>query len=303
MATSPVAYPLGAPVINDNKISVDLAYKQPGRITKRLSDLTLQKFIAPELFSSSGASTTAGAIIYDVIRINELYTKNDVEQRGPSDEYTIVQGERTQPEVAKSEDWGGKFWMSDEAIRRNDRAQMDSLTTQLANTLVRKINQRTVAVLDAVIASLGGAGVIPGHDWGNVTLTGNNPTPNKDRPFADIITAQLAADVEELGYVYNVWVVNPRQYADLRIAYDDKLESVLKDADIQIFRSNRVTPGTAYAAVRGGVGFLDYEQMLSTETWRTPETKKNWVQSSVLPIMGVTDPYAVKKVTGLAGTP
>lgn len=301
MATSPVAYPLGAPVINDNKISVDMALKSPGRITKRLSDLTLQKFIAPELFSSSGASTTAGAIIYDVIRINELYTKNDVEQRGPSDEYTIVQGERAQPEVAKSEDWGGKFWMSDEAVRRNDTAQMDRLTTQLANTLVRKINQRTVAVLDAVITNLGGAGVIPGHDWGNVTLTGNNPTPNKDRPFADIITAQLAADVEELGYVYNVWVVNPRQYADLRIAYDDKLESVLQDADIQIFRSNRVTPGTAYAAVRGGVGFLDYEQMLSTETWRTPETKKNWVQSSVLPIMGVTDPYAVKKVTGLEG--
>lgn len=60
MTTSPVAYPLGAPVINDNKISVDLAYKQPGRITKRLSDLTLQKFIAPELFSSSGRAPPPG---------------------------------------------------------------------------------------------------------------------------------------------------------------------------------------------------------------------------------------------------
>ncbi|MDM2350571.1 Uncharacterised protein [Mycobacteroides abscessus subsp. abscessus] len=301
MATSPVAYPLGAPVINNNQISVDLAYQSPGRITKRVSDLTLQKFIAPELFSSSGASTTAGAIIFDVIRINELYTKNDVEQRGPSDEYTIVQGERTQPEVAKSEDWGGKFWMSDEAIRRNDRAQMDRLTRQLANTLVRKINQRTVAVLEAVITSLGGAGVIPGHDWGNVTLTGTTPTPNNERPFADIINAQLAADVEELGYTYNVWVVNPQQYADLRIAYGPELDTILRDGEISMFRSNRVTAGTAYAAVRGGVGFLDYEQQLQTETWREPKTKQNWVQTSVLPIMGVTDPYAVKKVTGLAG--
>lgn len=301
MATSPVAYPLGAPVINDNKISVDLAYKTPGRITKRLSDLTLQKFIAPELFSSSGTTTTAGAIIYDTITINELYTKNDVEQRGPSDEYPIVQGERQQPKVAQSEDWGGKFWMEDAAIRRNDKLQMDRLTRQLANTIVRKVNQRTVAVLDAVIASLGGAGVIPGHDWTNVTLSGTSPTPNNARPFADIIGAQLAADVEELDYVYNVWVVNPRQYADLRIAYGPELDAILRDGEISMFRSNRVTNGTAYAAVRGGVGFLDYEQMLSTETWRTPETKRNWVQSSVLPIMGVTDPYAVKKVTGLAG--
>lgn len=301
MATSPVAYPLGAPVIADPKITVDMAYKTPGRITKRLSDLTLQKFIAPELFGSPGTTTTAGAIIYDTITINELYTKTDVEQRGPSDEYPIVQGERLAPKVAQSEDWGGKFWMEDAAIRRNDTVQMDRLTQQLANTLVRKVNQRTVAVLDAVIASLGGAGVVPGHDWGVVELTGTSPTPMAERPFADIIAAQLAADVEELDYNYNVWIMNPQEYASLRVVYGPDLTSILADAGISTFRSNRVTAGTAYAAVRGGVGFLGYEQMLTTETWREPATKQNFVQSSVLPIMGVTDPYAVKKVTGLAG--
>ncbi|AUV60790.1 major head protein [Mycobacterium phage Rem711] len=301
MPTSPVAYPLGAPQITDTKISVDMAFSNPGRITKRLSDLTLQKFIAPELFGSPGTTTTSGAIIYDTITINELYTKNDIEQRGPSDEYPIVQGERGAPQVAQSEDWGGKFWMSDEAIRRNDRIQMDRLTTQLANTIVRKVNQRTVAVLDAVIASLGGAGVVPGHDWGSAELTGTSPTPMAERPFADIIAAQLAADVEELDYNYNVWIMNPQEYANLRIVYGPDLNTILEEAGISTFRSNRVTPGTAYAAVRGGVGFLGYEQMLQTETWREPATKKNWVQSSVLPIMGVTDPYAVKKVTGLAG--
>lgn len=302
MAISPVAYPLGAPVVTNNQLTVDLALKNPGRITKRLSDLTLQKFIAPELFSSSGAVTTSGAIIYDTIKVNQLYTSRDVEQRGPSDEYPIVQGERTEPKVARSEDWGGKFWQSDEAVRRNDVVGFNNLVTQLATTLVRKVNQRTVAVLDDVISGLGGAGVISGHDWGNVTLTGNSPTPSKQRPFADLMAAQLAADVEELGYEYNVWIVNPIQYADLRIAYGPDLTSILADAGISMFRSNRVTSGTAYAAVRGGVGFLDYEQMLATETWREPETKQNWVQSSVLPIMGVTDPYAVKKVTGLAGS-
>lgn len=301
MAISPVAYPLGAPVVANNGITVDMALKQPGRINKRLSDLTKQKFIASEIFGEAGTTTTTGAIIYDVITINELYTKNDVEQRGPSDEYPIVQGERLQPKVAQSEDWGGKFWMEDGAVRRNDATQMDRLTTQLANTIVRKVNQRTVAVLEDVISNLGGAGVIPGSDWSDVTLTGNSPTPNAQRPFADIIRAQLAADVEELGYVYNVWIMNPQQEADLKIAYGESYASVLQSANISTFVSNRVTAGTAYAAVRGGVGFLGYEQMLTTETWREPAKKKNWVQSSVLPIMGVTDPYALKKVTGLAG--
>lgn len=301
MPVSPVAYPLGAPTINNNQITVDMAFKQPGRINKELSNLTLQKFIANQIFSSSGAVTTAGAIIYDTITINQLYTTNDVEQRGPDDEYPIVQGERVQPQVAQSEDWGGKFWMSDEAIRRNDVREMIRLTQQLANTIVRKVNERTVAVLEAVITSLGGAGVVAGHDWSNVTLTGTNPTPNNERPFADMVGAQLAADIEELGYEYNVWVLNPQEAANLRIAYGPDYAAILQSAGVTTFVSNRVTAGSAYAAVAGGVGFLDYEQMLNTETWREPKNKKNWVQSSVLPIMGVTDPYAVKKVTGLAG--
>ena len=301
MAISPVAYPLGAPVVSNSQVTVDLAFKQPGRITKRLSDLSKQKFIAPELFGDANTTTSAGAIVYDVITINELYTKNDVEQRGPSDEYPIVQGDRGEPKVAKSEDWGGKFWMSDEAIRRNDNVQMDRLTTQLSNTIVRKVNQRTVVVLEAVIASLGGAGVIPGNNWNTVELTGTTPTAMGDRPFADLLAAQLAADVEELGYEYNVWIMNPAQYFQLRVLYGPDVYKLLEEAGISIFRSNRVTAGTAYAAVRGGIGFLGYEQMLTTETWRSPETKQNWVQASVLPIMGVTDPYALKKITGLAG--
>lgn len=301
MAISPVAYPLGAPVVANNSVTVDLAYKQPGKITKRVSDLTKQKFIAPEIFGEANTTTSAGAIIYDTITINELYTKNDVEQRGPTDEYPIVQGERLEPKVAKSEDWGGKYWMSDEAVRRNDTVQMDRLTAQLANTIVRKVNQRTVVVLDAVIASLGGAGVIPGNNWSTAELTGTSPTPSADRPFADLLSAQLAADVEELGYEYNVWVMNPQEYFNLRVVYGPDIYEMLREAGISVFRSNRVTAGSAYAAVRGGVGFLGYEQMLATETWREPQFKKNWVQSSVLPIMGVTDPYAVKKITGLAG--
>ena len=40
MALSPVAFPLGAPVVSNSQITVDIAYKQPGKITKRLSDLT-----------------------------------------------------------------------------------------------------------------------------------------------------------------------------------------------------------------------------------------------------------------------
>ena len=45
------------------------------------------------------------------------------------------------------------------------------------------------------------------------------------------------------------------------------------------------------------------EQPLATETWRqqSEDTQdRTWVKSGVRPVMYVTDPYAVVKITGLA---
>lgn len=302
MATpSPVAYPLGAPTIQGNQLTVDMALKQPQRITRRIADLTLQKFIVDKIFSSSGVSVESGAVLFDQATANDLYLTRDVEERAPGAEYPIVGADRTEPQVAKSEDWGGKFWVTDEAVRRNDRVYFDQQTTKLANTIVRKVNQRAVATLENAIAGLGGAAVVPGHDWSNVTLSGTSPTPNNARPFADFAAVQLAADIEELGVVYDLWIVNPVEDHNLRIAYGEEYADALAAAKIEVFASNRVAAGTAYAVARNQVGFLDYEQGLSTETWREEKTKRNWVQSSVMPIMGVTNPYSIKKVTGLAG--
>lgn len=299
--TAPVSYPLGAPTISNNQLTVDTALKQPGRITKRLADLTLQKFIVDKIFSSSGASVASGAVIYDQVTTNEVYLKNDVEERVPGAEYPLVTGERSEPKVAKSEDWGGKFWVSDEAVRRNEKVHFDNQVTQLANTIVRKVNSRAVATLEAAITEISGAAIIPGNDWSDVTLSGNAPTPNAERPYADFAAVQLSADREELGVTFNLWIVNPQEHANLRVAYGPDLDAMLADAGIEVFASNRVTAGVAYAVAANQVGFLNYEQGLATETWREQKTKRNWVQSSVLPIMGITNPYAIKKVTGLAG--
>ena len=298
---APVQYQLGAPAVAGNQLTVDTALKQPGRITKRISDITLQKFIVDRIFASSGTSVASGAVIYDQATRNELYTNRDIEERADAGEYPVVGSDRTEPKVAESEDWGGKVWVSDGAVRRNDKIHLDNQITALANTIVRKVNSRAVATLDAAIAGLGGAGVVPGHDWSDVTLTGTTPTPNNERPFADFAKVQLAADIEELGVTYDLWIVNPQEKHNLRIAYGPDIDAILAEAGIELFDSNRVTAGTGYAVARGQVGFLDYEQGLTTETWREQKTKRNWIQSSVMPIMGVTNPYSIKKVTGLAG--
>jgi hypothetical protein len=44
------------------------------------------------------------------------------------------------------------------------------------------------------------------------------------------------------------------------------------------------------------------EKPLGTETWREQETERNWIQSSVRPIVYVTNPFAVRKITGIGTT-
>jgi hypothetical protein len=298
---APVSYPLGAPTLSGTTLTVDTALKQPGRITKRIADLTLQKFIVDRIFSSSGTTVAAGAVIYDQTVANELYLSREPERRMPGDEYPIVGGPRRAPKVATSEDWGGKFFVTDEAVRRNDRIYFDQQVTMLGNTLVRRVNTQAIAQLEAAITALGGAGTIVGVNWGAVVTGGSSQSNNSLWPAADFVKAQVAADVDELGVTYDLWIVNPAQKGALETVYGADLGALLASYGIELFASNRVPAGTAYAVARGQVGFLDYEQGLTTETWREQKTKRNWVQTSVMPIMGITNPYSIKKFTGLAG--
>jgi uncharacterized SAM-binding protein YcdF (DUF218 family) len=44
---------------------------------------------------------------------------------------------------------------------------------------------------------------------------------------------------------------------------------------------------------------MRFEKPLSTETWREPQTQRTWLQTDIRPVMYVTNPYSLLKVTGL----
>jgi len=302
-APAPVQYPLGPPVVtNTTVLTVDMALNQPNRITRRIADLALQRFIVSRIFSTGGTAVNGGAILYEQALANDLYTDRDVERVAPGGEFPIVGASRRGPKVAEVEKYGGKFQTTDEARKRNDTVWFNNQVTMLSNTIVKKVNTRAVAELEAAIAALGGAGVFTGNDWSAVITAGTSATNNADMPAADFAEAQLLAEQDELGVTYDLWIVNPQEMAALVVIYGEKLQGVLAAAGIkEVFPSNRVTAGTAYAVARGQVGFLEYEQGLGTQTWADPETESYWTQSSVRPVMGITNPLSIRKVIGLAG--
>ncbi|TAK32341.1 MAG: hypothetical protein EPO40_03160 [Myxococcaceae bacterium] len=296
---TPVAYPLGPPTYSGNTLTVDNALQQPTRITRRIADLTLQKFIVDRIFTT-GDMVKGGAVVYDQALLNELYTDRDVEYVAPGDEFPNVTTTRTSPKVAPVEKWGGKFFVTDEAKDRNDIVGFNNQTTQLANTIVRKLNARAVETLEAAIAGIASL-TMAGHSWSSVVTGGASQTNNSGWPQADFANAQALADGDELGVVYDLLLVNPIQKAQLAIVYGAALPEVLKANGIdEMFASNRITAGTAYEVARGQVGGIQMEKPLGTEVYREEKTERTWVQASARPVFYVTNPYSIRKLTGLS---
>jgi hypothetical protein len=293
-----VANPLGPPTISGTTFSIDLALQNPTRVlTPMVLDLSRQRFFVDRAFASAGG-VTGGAVIYDVVVYPDLYADRDVERVEPGTEFPIVSFSRRAPAAAVVEKWGGKFYFLDEARDRNQISEFTKAMRQLSNTIVRKINQRGIQILEAFITA--NSRSVAGVSWGSVNTTYASGSNWPLFPARDFAKADLIAEQEEMDMDYNLWILNPTEMFNLEGIYGDKLGALLDSYDVDIFVTNRQTAGQAYALAENQVGEMRVEKPLSTETWRDPNGKEQtWVQSSVRPLMYANNSFAVLKFTGL----
>jgi hypothetical protein len=296
-APAVVSHPLGPPVVTGTSISVDTMLNAPTRITRFIMDLTLQRFVADRIFTNAGG-VTGGAVVYDIAQANELYATRDVEIVAPGSEFPLITSDRLAPATALVEKWGGKVFITDEARERNNSALLTNQLRQLSNTIVRKINQKAIAVLEAAVTAY--TRTFVGVSWTTPTTTAAGTVTPAITPARDFGEAARISETEEMGVSYNLWIIHPTQYAKLINLYGAAgLNDLLSAMNLSIYVSNRVTAGTAYVVDGTTTGEMRVEKPLGTETWREPETERTWVQSSVRPVMYVTNPFGILKVTGI----
>lgn len=290
--------PLAPPTVSGTTFTVDFALNNPTRvITPMLIDLTLQKFFVDRVFASGGG-VTGGAVIYNELEANDLYASRDVQRIAPGAEFPIITFQRRVPKVAAVEKWGGKFPFTWEARDRNDSVQFANAVRQLANTIVRKINQRGVAILDAFITA--NSRTIAGVSWGAVVTGGSSQTNHTGWPARDLGKLLQTAETDEMGQRFNLIIMNPVDYFVLFSIYGDKLDALLASFDISIFVTNRVAAGAFYAVAENQVGEMRLEQPLQTRSWDDADgIEQTWIQSSVRPVMFANNAFAVLKVTGI----
>jgi hypothetical protein len=297
--SNPVAHPLGPPTVAGTAVTVDLALNAPTRVTRTLMDLTLQRFFADRVFTSAGG-VSGGAVVYDELLANDLYSDRDIQRVAPGDEFPLVTSSRRVPKVAEVEKWGGKFFVTVEARDRNDISVFTRNVRMLANTIVRKMNQRAVEVLEAAVQASPNR-LVTGVNWATVVTAGSTASNSNLWPGYDFSRAQMQAETEELGIVYDLWILHPNEYLQLARIYGPALNDLLGSLGLSIFVTNRMTAGSAYVVQSGQVGQLRVEQPLATTQWYEQETERYWTQSSVRPLMFCDNRFAVLKFTNLAG--
>jgi hypothetical protein len=298
---TPLTYPVqGAPTISGTTVTADFLLQDPRRVTRLIASLVLQRFYVDRIFSPAG-DITGGSVVFDVADANYLYATRDVQRVEPGEEFPIITFERSAPKTAQVEKFGGKFDVTDEAVRRNRVGTINRSVQQLANTIQRKTQQRALLELTAAVTAYSRTSA--GTSWSTAAGVAVGSQVATVGPLADVTNVVKQNDVAELGYSYDLAIMNPTDWRNFRLAaggLESEARAILADSGINdVWTTNRKTAGTVYWLASGQVGELGYEVPLFTETWRDKDGKqKTWYQSSVNPIVYVTDPFAILETTG-----
>ncbi|MFN3003024.1 major capsid protein [Mycolicibacterium wolinskyi] len=287
------------PELNGRVLSVDAALRQPSIIQAQIARLADEVLLLPKFLRQLGTPVTGGSILFHAVQASDFYS-SDVEMRTPGAEYRVVEGVDPTPQLAVVEDWGGKFFIGDEQITRNLANYLDQQTTQLANTIARKLDTR----LMTEVAAAGIATLTPATGWGDLTFVGplTDLTPSAARPTAHFAEVQEMADLEELGVTHDLLIVHP-EARQLRTAYAEDLDAMLESAGFTngMFANPRVPIGVAYTVQQDMVGTVGWESAgLVTEVIDDRHKRGKWVQAYAVPAMAIDRPYAAKKINGLS---
>lgn len=302
---NPVTSPL-LPSLNGRTLTVDVALNSSTILQNAIARLADKQILLPKFFREYGAKVEGGGMLYNSIQASDSFIAGSLEQRIPGAEYKVVEGVDLDTQLALVEDWGGKFKVPDEVVMRNRVNFLVQQTTQLANTITRKLDTCVVDTLQTSAArqittpGTGIATVVVMDSWDDLVFVGplDPITPSAARPTAHFAGAQELADLEELGATYDLLVVHPNQARALRTAYGEGLNAMLTAAGFTegMFVSARIPAGTVYVCQKGNLGIVGFEIPLRVETWREPETRSWWVQAYVVPAFAVDRPYAAKKL-------
>lgn len=302
MPPAPTAYPLLAPVVSGNTITVDEALATPSRITREIATYAEQRMFIQRIFTPSGR-LSGGALLYE--RPNaiatDLYSDREVKEVAPGEEFPLLTFSRGVPMVARPRKIGGKWFVTREARLRNDQAVMNRQMVQTANTINRRVELLGLAEMGAVVTAE--SRFRTGTSWSAYAAQAPDVRTGTAGPVADILAARLQVDLEERGNSLTGAILHPNQEMAIGQAYGfGNIAEALRSAGItEYYSTPRQTAGTVTLYSPGQTGEMRLEFPLAEEVWEDAEGRqRTWYQWSVSPMFVIVDQFAMLEIRGVA---
>lgn len=309
LTPNPSQNPLAPGTLNGNKFTIDRWLKSPTVFTRAMADMVVgdEDYFLDKVFSNI-SNVQGGAVLYDVVEANSLYSDREIEEIAPGDEFPILSSKRGEPKTAKVRKFGGQIYIPDEARDRNQSWVWDRETTKLGNTLKRQLNTVGIAVLDAALADTdpvtGGNRSSGGTSWADAAALVETARSPVLLPHADFGAIKRTAYTEKQNVKFNTVILNPQEDYNLDLIYSmvpGGADAVLARYGIsQKFVTDQQEAGKAKFVAAGQVGGFGMEKPIFTEIWRTPGTQRTDMTVTGLPVFFADNRWAVREVTGLA---
>lgn len=313
MPSAPTAYPLGPPTIAGTTITVDLLLQNPDRITRDIADLTMQRFYMDRIFTTGGG-VNGGAVLFEQPNpiATDLFGDREPKEVAPGQEFALQTFQRGVPLVARPKKIGNKWFVTKEAVKRNDPSTLRNNMKQTANTIRRRIENLGLAEIAANVTA--STRFRTGTSWSAYAgLTNLNRTYTSG-PVSDVTAALAAIDLEERGVEPDSMIMHPNQAQSVKQAFPGQsLRDVFAMAGdtegddpgiTNIFVTPRATAGTVTLFESGAVGEWRNEFPLEEETeWEGVASggrQRWWYQWSISPLFLVQNPWAIMEIRGVA---
>lgn len=313
MPSAPTAYPLGPPSVSGTTITVDELLNDPTRITRDVADLAMQRFYMDRVFGPPAGGISGGAILFE--RPNtlatDLYGEREPKEVAPGEEFPLQTFARGVPMVARPRKIGNKWFITKEAVKRNDPSGLRRNIVQTANTIRRRVENMGLAELAAVVAAENRFG--NGTSWATYAGLAPDARTGTTGPVSDVAAVRAIVDLEERGVELDSIILHPNQALSVRQAFPGlTLQQVFNQADDpeggggirNIFVTPRMTAGRALLFESGNVGTWLNEFPLEEETeWEGVASggrQRWWYQWSISPAFVVDNQFAIYELRAIA---
>lgn len=238
----------------------------------------------------------SGRVAYSPVTAKDAEVRG-INERAEMGEYGMVEFRPSDMKEGTAGDFGGKFRVSQKALDMGDTNILLSGLDLIAAELTLDLDRMFIAALDK-IAEEDPAVIYNSGGWEGVTLVGPNPTPETQRPSADLIRASRVVQRQGVGANPNVLLVSEDTSDALEILYGKG----------EVYDVLHVMGGSHKNAVADGVGYLlDYKTLgalfskagVQVDIWEDKATRSWYAQAWIEPVIVINRPRNFVKLLGL----